>query len=105
MVIVVAASDGAAPATAIAVAAATTPIAITAALVRRRKSRVTLGMAQLPFAVRVWWGERVGRDGRPTRAERQLRWLHCWLEPPLQDQRMIFVPLAVAAPLASTHKP
>src|SRR5205085_10639238 len=27
------------------------------------------------------------------------------LVPPLQDQRMIFVPLAVAAPLASTHRP
>src|SRR5690242_2429970 len=35
----------------------------------------------------------------------QLRRLHCWLEPPLQDHRMIFVPLAVAAPVASRHSP
>ena len=32
-------------------------------------------------------------------------WLHCWLVCPLQDQRMIRVPLAVAAPLASRHSP
>ena len=35
----------------------------------------------------------------------QLRRLHCWLLPPLQVQMMIFVPFAVAAPLASTHLP
>src|SRR6185369_12205101 len=32
-------------------------------------------------------------------------WVHCWLVPPLQVQRMILVPLAVAAPLASTQSP
>src|SRR6185369_17927907 len=31
--------------------------------------------------------------------------LHCWLLWPLHDQRMSFVPLAVAAPLASRHSP
>src|SRR5690242_15476982 len=35
----------------------------------------------------------------------QLRRLHCWLLWPLQDQRIIFVPFAVPAPLASTHNP
>src|SRR3954454_21155561 len=35
----------------------------------------------------------------------QLRRLHCWFAPPLHDQRMIFVPFAVAALLASTHSP
>src|SRR5689334_4319684 len=39
------------------------------------------------------------------RAVRQLRRLHCWLAPPLQDQRMIFVPLAVPAALASRQSP
>src|SRR4051795_11856797 len=32
-------------------------------------------------------------------------WLHCWLAPPLQAQRMSFVPLAVPAPLASRQSP
>src|SRR6185503_5783118 len=32
-------------------------------------------------------------------------WLHCWLVPPLQAHRTIFVPFAVAAPVASTHNP
>src|SRR6185312_13891219 len=31
--------------------------------------------------------------------------VHCWLLWPLQDQRMSFVPFAVAAPLASRHNP
>src|ERR1043165_640344 len=31
--------------------------------------------------------------------------VHCWLLWPLHDQRMVFVPFAVAAPLASTHSP
>src|SRR4051812_2797568 len=35
----------------------------------------------------------------------QLRRLHCWLVPPLHDQRMIFVPFVVAAAFASTHSP
>src|SRR5690242_4915257 len=35
----------------------------------------------------------------------QLRRLQRWLDPPLHDQRMIFVPLAVAAPFASRHSP
>src|SRR4051794_28002257 len=32
-------------------------------------------------------------------------WLHFWLAPPLQLQRMSFVPLAVPAPWASRHRP
>src|SRR3954469_4672392 len=32
-------------------------------------------------------------------------WLHCWFAPPLQLHRISFVPLAVAAPLASRHSP
>jgi hypothetical protein len=35
----------------------------------------------------------------------QVRRLHCWLAPPLHDQRTSFVPLAVAAPVASRHNP
>src|SRR5688500_9038912 len=31
--------------------------------------------------------------------------LHCWLTEPWHVQRMILVPLAVAAPLASRHRP
>src|SRR5918995_7069095 len=30
---------------------------------------------------------------------------HCWFAPPWQDQRMILVPLAAPAPLASRHSP
>src|SRR5689334_15532370 len=32
-------------------------------------------------------------------------WVHCWLAWPLQAHRMIRVPLAVPAALASTHSP
>src|SRR5660397_77290 len=35
----------------------------------------------------------------------QLRRVHCWLAPPLHAQRMIFVPFAVAPPVASRHSP
>src|SRR6476469_1351445 len=35
----------------------------------------------------------------------QLCRVHCWLAPPLHDQRMIFVPLAAPAPLASSQRP
>src|SRR5688572_3608193 len=35
----------------------------------------------------------------------QLRKLHRWFAPPLQSQRMVLVPLAVPAPLASRHRP
>src|SRR4051794_6329558 len=35
----------------------------------------------------------------------QDRRLHCWLLWPLPAHRMIFVPFAVAAPFASTHRP
>src|SRR5660397_179195 len=35
----------------------------------------------------------------------QLRRVHCWLAPPLHAQRMIFVPFAVAPPVASRHRP
>src|ERR1044071_7172266 len=46
-----------------------------------------------------------GRCASDPPAPASYRRLHCWLVPPLQAQRMIFVPLAVAAPLASRHSP
>ena len=31
--------------------------------------------------------------------------VHCWLDPPLQVQMITVVPLAVAAPVTSRHRP
>src|SRR5919197_3468552 len=45
------------------------------------------------------------RAGSPGAGAGQARRLPCWLAPPLQDHRMITVPLAVPAPLASRHNP
>src|SRR5690348_14593032 len=49
---------------------------------------------------RAGWGGRIaGGTGR------QVRRLHCWLEPPQQLYSWIFVPLAVLALAASRHSP
>src|SRR3954468_10522379 len=53
-----------------------------------------MSQGRLPAGGTVVGGGLVGAD-----------MVHRWLAWPLQDQRMISVPLAVPAPLASTHNP
>jgi hypothetical protein len=64
--------------------------------------------AEATPSYRVLFGRRGGAGGHRHRRPNgvcQLRRLHCWLPPPLHDQRTSFVPLAVPAPVASRHNP